>query len=205
MADLSRYTPVAEGIADLLRPFAEVVLHDLATNQIVAIYNAFSKRTVGDDSLIDDIDGIASGPDVHGPFRKTAGPRRSIKYVSIKLKDGRGRAVGLMCINLDVSIAADVKESLAALLATVADSAPLDALFRDDWQERMTTFVHEYLQRTSGSLRSLSPNQRRQLVGELRAAGAFRAKNSQTFAANVLGVSRATIYADLAAVAEELG
>ncbi len=197
MADLSRYKSVAEGVARLLHPIAEVVLHDIEESRIVAIYNSFSKRSRGDDSLIRDREGLEREPDVHGPFKKNDAGQRWLKYVSVKLRDDEGRAIGLMCINLDLSVFADFKQSMLPLLATLEDSSQLDSLFDDDWQERITTFVNEHLQGLNRSLGSLTRQERAELVHELHAAGAFRTKNAPMFVANVLGVSRATIYNDL--------
>ena len=203
MIDLSQYEAVAEGFARLLHPFAEVVLHDIEENRIVAVYNSLSKRNRGDDSLIRDREGLEQEADVHGPFRKEDPTERWIKYVSIKLKDKHGKAIGLMCVNLDLSVFAELNQSTLAILATVGDSTGLDSLFEDDWQARITTFVREHLQSRHRSLVSLTRQQRIELVEELHKAGAFRAKNAPTFVAKVLSVSRATIYNDLAAGAAE--
>ena len=199
MSNLSRYDAIAKGIARLLHPFAEVVLHDIEENRIFSIHNSFSKRQKGEDSLIRDREGLERGPDVHGPFIQRDSPHPSIKYVSIKLKDDHGQAIGLLCINLDLSAISDLQRNLASLLTTTEDSSSLDSLFDDDWQERITAFVRESLQGHGRSLGSLSRDDRVGLVAELRNAGAFRAKNAHSFVANVLKVSRATIYKDLAA------
>lgn len=53
MNDLAIYFSVAQAINILLHPYGEIVIHDLKTGQIAAIYNNFSKRKVGDESLID--------------------------------------------------------------------------------------------------------------------------------------------------------
>ncbi len=198
VVDLERYAPIAEAIARLLHPFAEVVIHDIEENRIAAIYGSFSKRGTGDESLIRDREGIERASDVHGPFRRHDLDRPWIKYVSVKLKDDGGRAIGLMCVNLDLSVVAELKQSMLALLATEEDSAEFESLFDDDWQEQITTFVQEHLNSLNRSTGSLTRRERARLVRELRGAGALRARNAPAFVANLLGVSRATIYNDLA-------
>ena len=42
-----QYNEIARGIAALLHPFAEVVVHDLEKQQIAVLVNNFSKRKVG--------------------------------------------------------------------------------------------------------------------------------------------------------------
>jgi len=198
MLDLSRYEPVAEAIARLFHPHVEVVLHDIRENRIAAIFNNLSRRERGDDSLIEDVQGLADGTAVHGPFEKRGADGRRIRYVSAVLRDGRGDAVGLMCINFDVTALGEAKVAIEGLLGSTVDSAEFDRLFDDDWQARINAFVREYLQERSRTLNSLQSAERAELVAALREAGAFRAKSSANHVASVLGVSRATVYNYLA-------
>ncbi len=197
--------PLAEAIGKLLHPMAEVVVHDLETNKIAQIYNAFSGRKVGDPTHLEDLDGLDRGPDVHGPFGKRAADGRRLKYVAAVARGAAGEPRVLVCINLDVTDLAAVGRSVSAFLGGGdQDSSALDDLFDDDWQERITSFVDRYLEERQCSLRRLSKSERGELVRALREAGAFRAKHAAAFTANVLGVSRATIYNDLGA-GRELG
>lgn len=52
-AQLQSFAPVARAIAELFAPHVEVVIHDAANGKIAFIANAFSKRKVGDESLIE--------------------------------------------------------------------------------------------------------------------------------------------------------
>lgn len=179
-------------------PHAEVVVHDSRRNCIAAIFNNYSGRQVGDDSGIDDVEGLAAGSEVNGPFRKTTLEGRETKYVSSVLRDPQGDAVGLLCINLEVTA---LREFLAVgkrFLDAVESSASFDALFDDDWQQRIDAFVRQHLEEQSLHLTRLTRDQRSQLVFALKEAGAFQAKSSANYVANVLGVSRSTVYNDLA-------
>jgi predicted transcriptional regulator YheO len=69
---LSRFNPVADAIAKLLHPFAEVVIHDLKKDTIVYIANPYSGRKVGDPSLLDlDPGELNSINKVIGPYETT--------------------------------------------------------------------------------------------------------------------------------------
>jgi len=198
VARVAPFVPVAESIARLLHPHAEVVLHDLESGTIAAIFDGFSRRQVGDDSLIDDGEQLSSGPDVHGPHEKRLFDGRRIKYVSSLLKDDGGQAVGLLCVNLDISLFEQLETAIRGFLGDTRDSAPLDALFEDDWQERINTFVSTHLEECHLSLTGLTRAERVELVCALHSAGAFRATGAADYVARVLGVSRATVYNDLA-------
>ncbi len=54
--ELAGYAPVCDAIALLFRPYAEVVLHDLSTETVVHLSNPFSKRELGEPSLLNEID-----------------------------------------------------------------------------------------------------------------------------------------------------
>ncbi len=197
VSGLEVFEPVAESLARLLHPHAEVVLHDLDSGTIVALFNGFSRRQVGDNSLIDDVIQLGDGPNVHGPHEKRLFDGRRIKYVSSVLRNDTGKAIGLLCINLDVSLLEQFEAVIGAFLGDTRDSSPLDELFEDDWQDRINTFVRTHLEERHRSLTGLDRTERMELVRALQAAGAFRATGSADYVARVLGVSRATVYNDL--------
>ena len=199
MPTLGQLEPLAEAIAKLLHPFAEVVVHDLEANKIAYIANPFSGRDVGDSSHLEDLAGLDSGPAVHGPFDKRGPDGRNLKYVAAVSRGATGEPRALVCINLDVTEIAAADHAIRSFLGGTKDPSALDALFDDDWQERITSFVDRYLEERQWSLKGLSRDERGELVRALREAGAFRAKHAAAFTANVLGVSRATIYHDLGA------
>ena len=180
-----------------MHPYAEVVVHDVTHNRIAAIFNAYSERVVGDPSGIEDLEAIVAGAPVNGPFLSRSLDGRDVKYVSTVLRDPDGEPVGLMCINLEVT-------SLLHLLSTgrrflaVESSDSFDALFADDWQARIDVFVRRYLEERLLRLDQLKRRQRVELVASLKEAGAFQAKAAANYVANVLGVSRSTVYNYLA-------
>ena len=199
MSALSHYEPIAIAITTLFHPYVEVVLHDTSKNRIEAIFNNFSNRKPGDSSGLENLEGLSEGPAVHGPFEKRSMDGRRIKYMSTVLKDESGSVVGMMCINMDVQVFDRIAGALQLFLKT-ENSAPLDEMFEDDWQGRINAFVHDYLKENGLVLNRLGKRDRIELVRSLQQAGAFRSKNAAGHTANVLGVSRATVYNDLAQI-----
>ncbi len=195
---LRSFFSTAEAIARLMHPHAEVVVHDMRHNRIAAIYNNSSGRRVGDPSRIDDFESLEAGEEVSGPFRKNTAHGRELKYVSSVLRDPEGEAIGLMCINLEVTALRGFLESGRRFLDAVESSESFDALFDDDWQDRIDAFVRQHLEEQFLHLDHLNRDQRLELVAALKEAGAFQAKSSANYVANVLGVSRSTVYNDLA-------
>jgi predicted transcriptional regulator YheO len=118
MAD--RLAPVCEAIARLLSPHAEVVLHDPATDSVTAIWNPLSRRTVGDPSLLGELDELSPvGPDVYGPYPKSLPDGRRLSSVSAVIRDDEGRPDAVLCVNVDRSAFDAAARILAAFAAPV--------------------------------------------------------------------------------------
>lgn len=109
---ISAYLDTAEAISTLLCPFAEVIIHDLEKNQVEAVFNPFSDVDVGDLSYLDrnDLEMKSKNTKVIGPYEKIDPYGRKIKSISIIIKDQKGLAVGMLSINLDISVFSKYKE-----------------------------------------------------------------------------------------------
>lgn len=200
---LSAHYPVCDAIALLLQPQAEVVLHDLATETVAHIANPFSHREVGEPSLLHEID---FRPDVAliGPYEKVNFDGRRLKSVSAVLRED-GRAVGVICINLDVTHLQSAIELLTALTRVPPGAGQPAVLFQEDWHERINQYVHAWTARNGVVVADLSRAQKLQLVGELAADGAFGGKHAAAYVSRVLQMSRASVYNYLRAAKGEEG
>ena len=196
---IKTFLPTAQAIQRLLHPYAEVVVHDIKQDQIVAIYNPFSKRRVGDSSLFTKEEKeMASLGDCIGPYEKTNWDGRKLKSVSSMIRDENNKVVGMLCINLDISGFKKVQELITAFISNETFIPQPKPLFKDDWQEQVNKYVHTYLAERHLTLDSLNRMEKKALIEHLYNIGAFTAKNAARYIANVLGVSRATIYNYLA-------
>lgn len=197
---LALFIPVADAVATLLKPHAEVVIHDLGNGTIRHIANRLSRRAVGDDSLNDVGERPAADETVIGPYPKTNADGRPMKSVTAVLRDGRGKPTGLMCINLDVSMFASMQGVLKDFLRFADDAPRPAALFREDWREEVNDLVGQFLGERGTSLAALAIDEREALVRLLAAHGLFDRRHAANYMAQVLGVSRATLYKTLKAV-----
>ncbi|WP_068471445.1 helix-turn-helix transcriptional regulator [Candidatus Protochlamydia phocaeensis] len=191
--ELNVYFPIAEAIAQLLHPWAEVVIHDLKTRTIAALFNNFSKRAIGEDSLLEEEIQMALLPAVFETYYKTNWDGRKLKSTTAVLRSSGGQAIGLLCINLDISKMEECQKLIQLFIAPTAVTLPKE-LFSEDWKEKISVFVHDFLQVRHLTLQSLSKEQKKELVRLLHQEGAFRAKNAAHYVGSVLGISRATVY-----------
>lgn len=191
---IKAFLPMAEGIQRLLHPHAEVVIHDTRKNQIAAIYHPLSKRRVGDPSLLSEDEELATLEDCVGPYEKTNWDGKKFKSVSSTIRDDQGKAVGMLCINLDISKFEKFHSLIGEFIGRDQLTPQPAPLFKDDWQERINNYVHTYLNKNHLTLETLSRTEKKLLIEHLQEIGAFTGKNAAHYIAQIIGVSRATVY-----------
>ena len=189
--------PVGEALAALLAPHGEIALHDLAADRIVALWNPLSGRVVGDPSLIADLGGLGSAGPI-GPYPVTLPDGRRVTAVSAVVPDAGGRPAGLLCVNVDRT-ALDAVAALATTWLAPRGPAP-EPLVRQDWRETIGRRVGAFCAERSTRADRLDTGARHELVARLDGEGLFAVRRAADLVAGALGVSRATVYADLKAV-----
>jgi D-arginine utilization repressor len=192
---LGAIEPACAAIAALLYPHAEVVVHELGTDRIVALWNPFSGRACGDPSLLQELPAHWSEQPMQGPYPKVELDGRPMSAVSAVVPDAAGVPRGLLCVNLDRTPFADAARMLDALFAPT--TAPPAELFERDWRDQIASGVAGYCAELAVPRERLSRAQRLELVRRLEQAGLFATRNAADHTATALGVSRATVYSML--------
>jgi D-arginine utilization repressor len=190
--ELASYAPICDAIALLFQPYAEVVLHDLSTETVVYLSNPFSKRELGEPSLLHEID-FKPSDIIIGPYEKVNWDGRRIKSVSAVLR-ANGKAIGILCINVDVSHFHAVMQTLTALVAVPQSPEKPASLFKEDWHERINEYIQSWTRERGLTIAEMSRTQKQQLVTDLASNGAFGGRNSAAYISRVLGLGRATVY-----------
>ncbi|CNB92596.1 helix-turn-helix transcriptional regulator [Yersinia intermedia] len=190
---LSRYQPIADAIATLFSPYAEVAIHDLASQKLVYIANNYSQRELGEDSNLSDLR-FDQHSQVIGPYQKRNWDGRQLRSISTVLRDDNRQPIGLLCINLDITVFESAKAALELFLSGQQLQPQPEVLFQDDWQERINTYIHQWLQQQQLTLAALNNASRRMLIETLYQQGAFNGKNAAGYVAKILGIARATVY-----------
>ena len=95
---LDNYRAIADAIATLFFPHAEVVLHDLRSQKIDYIANNLSKREIGDDAALEDL--LEPGTDDIniGPYEKLNWDGQKIRSLSTVLRDSAGKPLAVLCL-----------------------------------------------------------------------------------------------------------
>ncbi|MFK0164135.1 transcriptional regulator [Rhizobium sp. NPDC090279] len=195
--DILQFAPVAEAVATLLKPHAEVVIHDLRTQTIAHIANNLSRREIGGSSLAELKDIGALGTDVIGPYRKTNFDGRQLKSITAVLRNQAGEPFGLLCINFDIAPIEAARDALSLLAAFQGAGAQPSALFRTDWQETVNAAIADFLSERGLAASALAKEDHAALIEVLEQEGYFAIRNLVPYLAKLLGISRATVYKHL--------
>ena len=201
---LSSYKPIADAIAMLLHPYAEVVIHDIVKDIIVHIANPYSKRKVGDSSYLG-LDGSQSDfgleKNVLGPYEKTGDDGQRIRSITAVLRNEEAKPIGILCINLDFSPLETAFESAFEVLNGLIRPAEVEArpeiIFREEWREQIKLEIRAFRLEKGLTQDSMNAKERRELMRRIDQKRLFYARKSVEQVASLLKISRATAYKDL--------
>lgn len=196
---LGEVEKVAVALGRMFPGLCEVVLHDLRDprHAIRVIENNLSGRRVGDSATELGLARIADPeyPSVIQNYPNRFPDGRPVKSTSIGIKNAAGDYVAALCLNLDVSVLSPVTLALSNLVATDAAhrERPLESL-RDRNARELRETVETLAAERAGTPRSLSRQDKRELVRQLHRDGFFDSRDAAQTIADLLGVSRATVY-----------
>ena len=190
--------PIAEALSKLLGSNVEIVIHSLATETVAYICNPYSKRQIGDPSYLSELDFREDDErDVIGPHERVNWDGRVVRTISAVLRDEDGRPFALTCFNYDLSDIMAAKNAITALIGAPVNSGEPDALFKNDWHEKMNRFIVDWCRDKNKTVDALAREDRLELLGEIVRTDGLREKHAASYVARVLNVSRATIYNDI--------
>ncbi|MFD9096651.1 transcriptional regulator [Streptomyces collinus] len=190
---------IAFALGRMFPGLCEVVLHDLRDprHAIRAIENNLSGRRIGDSATELGLARIADPqyPSVIQNYPNRFPDGRPAKSTSIGIKNDSGDYIAALCLNLDVSVLSPVTLALANLVATESEhrEQPLETL-RDRNARELRAAVETLAAERGGTPRSLGRDGKRALVRHLHGEGYFDSRDAAQTIADLLGVSRATVY-----------
>jgi len=192
-----QFAPVAQAVALLLGPYAEVVLHDAVIDQILAVWNPMSDRAAGDPSLLGELADLSpSASDVFGPYEKLLADGRRLSSVSAVLRTADGALSAVLCINLDRT---PLDQAVAVLSALAAPTSPRPKpLFEHDWPDRIRQTVGAYVRASGRPVDRFTRDDRLQLLQDLDESGVMAVRRIMPVVATALRVSRSSVYSLLA-------
>jgi predicted transcriptional regulator YheO len=196
---LQSFVPIADAIVLALKPYVEVVIHDLSSGTVYYIANGISRRRPGDSSLTELQDVVSFDQAVIGPYPKINWDGRRLKSISAVLNDGAGQPLGLFCINVDLSLF-ETLQAISSDFLRFADNTPKPSvLFQNDWRETVNDIVGRFVTDHGTTLAALPMSERTELIAILDTHKLFDVRHAASYIAQLTGVSRATLYKALKA------
>ncbi len=193
--ELKKHLSFVQGIVDLFLPFVEGAIHDLKSGTLVALFNNISQRQIGEATPLKELNIKTDRfPDCFPPYYKTNWDGRKLKCISMTIRNAKKIPVGLICFNLDVSLFQDIENKFSTLLQLKEDAENPIELFGENWQDQIHLQIDRYLIEHRQVIHRLTRNQKKDLIKHLYVKGVFNFKNAAPFIADILRISRASVY-----------
>ena len=201
--------PIVDCIANLIGKNCEVVLHDVSQpeHSIIKIRNGHvTGRKEGaalTDIALEMIKSADDGLEVLGTYNPRAKNGRLLKSNACNIKDPKGKLVGIMCINLDVSSIQQFDQSLRHFAQKLQDFTIVkdereikakDEKFESDLWSIIREIIEEIIREKGKTVDFLTKDEREEVIKTLDEKGIFRVKGAIHLVANAMGISSPTIY-----------
>lgn len=197
---LKSYEAVVDGIASLIGPFCEIVLHsleDLNTSAIKIANGENTGRQVG--SPITDL-ALRMLQDIEGSERNFSRSYFSrakggvlMKSITVAIRNGNNRVIGLLCVN--VNLDAPFSQVLQSFMPTEeAKEAASSVNFASDVEELVDQTVERTIEEINADKSVSNNTKNRQIVMELFDKGIFDIKDAINRVAERLNISKHTVY-----------
>ncbi|MDW8803615.1 PAS domain-containing protein [Streptomyces scabiei] len=197
---LTETEKIAVALGRMFPGLCEVVLHDLRdpAHAIRVIENNLSGRQVGDSATELGLARIKDPdyPSVIQNYANQFPDGRPAKSTSIGIKNTAGEYIAALCLNLDVSTLSPVTLSLSNLVATDPENRDIELeTLRDRSRRELREVIETAAAERSTTPRALHKDVKRELVRRLHQDGYFDTRNAAQTIADLLGISRASVYA----------
>ncbi|MGI6585997.1 MAG: hypothetical protein GX301_07580 [Gracilibacteraceae bacterium] len=194
--------PLVDGIASTFGKNCEVVLHDIRRPQssVIAIANGhITGRSIGSPMTEYGLATLRKGqfdkPIVN--YRKKTKDGKFLKSSSLFIKDEKGKLIGFLCINYDISeltIARNIINDFTNIIEDTDFDEDSGESFGSTVNEMLSSIVNKTLESVGKPVAFISKEEKVNIVQTLDQKGVFLIKGAIDYVAKVLCVSRYTVY-----------
>jgi predicted transcriptional regulator YheO len=203
-AILAHYVNMAQVLGDMFSPILETVVHDLRKpeSSIIAIYNgSLTGREVGD-SATNLGRRLMKGdfPDVVVGYENESPNGQKMKSSSLAIRDESGDLIGVMGLNLDISYFDQFSKFIEQFISrNGSDYVSTPERFQRapggaTPEEEIEDEINEYITSKNWNTRTLSYDDKREIVEHLYKNGLFKIRGAVTIISNKLGLTRPSVY-----------
>lgn len=200
---------VAAGLVNLIPDRLEVVIHDMADPErsIRSIFGNVTQRNVGGSVTKIGLDIFAHGAEGEDyyEYRTRSAAGHPLRAITIPLRSQTRKIIGLFCMNVDISGFDLVSKAFVDIMGGPDRQEDQSVLFSDDPEEVIRELINQVLSSQNATSLPQTKSERIAFLKKLKELGVFSLQRAVPIVANEFLVSRATIYADLAALDEAAG
>lgn len=209
---LKNFIPFIDGLANTFGKNCEVVLHDISKPQqsIIAIANGnITNRTVGSPMTEMGLKAIRNKEYEEGliKYKTITNNGRTLKSSTFFIKDEAGEVIGCLCINLDITEFLLAQNLLKDITMTMMDQVVQDKSDDETYSSNINDILYNVVDKVikdfGKPIAYLSKEEKVSIVKVLDEKGMFLIKGAVDYIAEILCVSRYTIYNYLDEIREE--
>jgi predicted transcriptional regulator YheO len=191
---------VAEGIVAVVGPHCEVVIHDFSDleHSVVVVVGDVSGRKPG--APVPDLEFTSNELNNETPdqlnYRIKIGSKE-LQSSTIWIRDDDGSPCGAMCINIDYEELSEASKILDRFIAPAKETPAL--IVQDTWAKDLDELINfsviSYMRRENiPQIENMTQFDKLKLVEVVEQRGLFKIRGAATRLAEILNVTRASIY-----------
>jgi predicted transcriptional regulator YheO len=187
---------LVDALGQTFGKYCEIVVHDFNSpeSSIIAIANgSLTGRKVGDtlDSLGFQLLKNHPAADLLN-YRTKTKEGKELRSSSVFLRDDKGQIFGALCVNVDISALLKAQEWVQEALGSA--STTIDERFEHSVDEVLETLIQNAISSIGKNPPDMSREEKVAIVAYLEAKGAFLIRYSVERVAELLGMTKYTIY-----------
>jgi predicted transcriptional regulator YheO len=182
--------------------YCEVVLHDYEQpydSTIISIANGHvTNRKIGDCGTNLGLE-VLRGTDRHGDkynYLTQTRDGRLLRSTTVYIRNNKGKAIGALCMNLDITDITMADKALQCLINT-DDAEPVKEVITNDVNELLDILIQESIQSVGVPVAMMDREQKIKGIRYLDAKGAFLIKKAGDRIARFYDISKYTMYSYL--------
>ncbi len=197
---IEHYIRTAEMLGKMFKPFLEVIVHDLKKpdQAIIAIFNGnITGRKIGDPTTDLGLKRLNNDvPDCIVNYTNMTESGVRLKSSSLVIRNKLNQVIGSLCLNFNVEPFHDFQSIMKDFLL-VSNNPFIDEQEQFNTKEVNVDIEHSiknYLTENAIKATNITKDHKMKIVQMLHKEGQFNKKSSVRLTAEILGVSKPTIY-----------
>lgn len=202
--DLAKLIPVADAITGNFGENTEVVIHDCSNleSSIVYISGDVTHRKIGAPATNLVLNGLKNNIDKMECYKTVTNDGKILRSTTIFIRDEKQQIIGCMCINYDITDLLCCKSAMERLTAFPKQANDNSAKAENDknefFENNVKSIIEKMIAETIEILKKpvelMNKDEKMHFVKILEEKGVFLVKGAVDDVAEMLGVSKFTIY-----------